>query len=72
MPSSCASVCSRSTVGPDTGSAMSKRSSLSDLQKYGALNSSCSDTIWAPRAAASRTLVMVRSRLAARSSLAVS
>jgi hypothetical protein len=41
-------------VGPGIDSAKLKYSCLSDLQKYGALKSSCRQMICAPRAAAAR------------------
>src|ERR1035437_2305844 len=56
---SAASARSTSVVCPGIGSAKLKYSCLSDLQKYGALNSSLRQMICAPRPAASRMRAMV-------------
>src|SRR5690349_14496965 len=65
MPSSRASAPMRSVVGPGTGSAHSKYSGFVSTQKYIVLNSSGRQAIFAPRAAAWRTIRSAISMLTA-------
>src|SRR4029079_11643272 len=71
-PSSFATFCIVSVVGPGIASARSKRSHCCDLQKYSALNSSLRQTICAPRDAASRMRPTAASTFLATSSTASS